>query len=444
MANITTQSKTGYRIIQFTAADGKRKSFRIGRASLKAAKEICSKVEAINSAKMAKVSLDNETATWVGSLDSHLYGKLVDVGLVPKRREADETELGPWLRAYIARRTDVKRPTLVNWGHTKRNLLEFFGEIKPIDEITEGDAEDFERFLKSGARENKYGDIEKTAGLSPGTVAKRMSNAKQFFADAIKRKQISSNPFEGLGSKVGGNKGRQFFVSTADAQKVLDACPDDESRVIFALSRYGGLRCPSEHVLLKWSDVDWGNGRMTVRSPKTEHHEGKESREVPIFPELFPYLRKIYDSRDGAEFVITKTRDAGKNWRTPFLKIIKRAGVKPWPKLFQNLRSTRETELCETFPIHVVCEWIGNSQAVAKEHYLQVTDAHFEQASARAAVKQENGVMQPLAAIIRKATQELGIPCHGNDLERLVARVCEASQGVLMGDEGLEPPTLSV
>ena len=48
---------------------------------------------------------------------------------------------------------------------------------------------------------------------------------------------------------------------------------------------------------------------------------------------------------------------------------------------FPELRSTRETELAEQFPIHVVCAWLGNSQAVAKKHYLQVTDEHFKQAA---------------------------------------------------------------
>ena len=48
-----------------------------------------------------------------------------------------------------------------------------------------------------------------------------------------------------------------------------------------------------------------------------------------------------------------------------------------WPKLFQNLRSTRETELADEFPMHVVCQWIGNSQPIAAKHYLQVTDDHF-------------------------------------------------------------------
>ena len=79
-------------------------------------------------------------------------------------------------------------------------------------------------------------------------------------------------------------------------------------------------------------------------------------------------------------FVITRYRDPDQNLRTMFEKIIKRAGLKPWPKLFQNLRSTRETELAETYPIHVVCAWIGNSEAVAKRHYLQVTESHFARA----------------------------------------------------------------
>ena len=50
------------------------------------------------------------------------------------------------------------------------------------------------------------------------------------------------------------------------------------------------------------------------------------------------------------------------------------------PNQFQNLRSTRETELADQFPIQVVCDWIGNTEAIASKHYLQVTDEHFETA----------------------------------------------------------------
>jgi hypothetical protein len=33
------------------------------------------------------------------------------------------------------------------------------------------------------------------------------------------------------------------------------------------------------------------------------------------------------------------------------------------------------------YPIHVVCAWLGNSTVIANEHYLQVTEAHYEQAA---------------------------------------------------------------
>ena len=44
------------------------------------------------------------------------------------------------------------------------------------------------------------------------------------------------------------------------------------------------------------------------------------------------------------------------------------------------MRASRQTELEETFPTHVVCKWMGNSPKVAQKHYLQVTDSHFEKA----------------------------------------------------------------
>ena len=69
------------------------------------------------------------------------------------------------------------------------------------------------------------------------------------------------------------------------------------------------------------------------------------------------------------------------NLRTQLLRIIAKAGLTPWPKLFQNLRSTRETELAENNPLHVVVAWLGNSQLIAAKHYLQVTDEHFTQAT---------------------------------------------------------------
>ncbi len=74
-----------------------------------------------------------------------------------------------------------------------------------------------------------------------------------------------------------------MWSTTADAA---------EWRLIFALSRFGGLRCPSEHLAIGCGDIDFEARRMTVRSPKTAHHYGKEFRVPPIFLELRGYLEK--------------------------------------------------------------------------------------------------------------------------------------------------------
>jgi hypothetical protein len=43
--------------------------------------------------------------------------------------------------------------------------------------------------------------------------------------------------------------------------------------------------------------------------------------------------------------VLSRLRGESKNLRTTFNKIITRAGLEPWEKPFQKLRSTRATEL---------------------------------------------------------------------------------------------------
>src|SRR5262249_57167819 len=118
--------------------------------------------------------------------------------------------------------------------------------------------------------------------------------------------------------------------------------PDNEWQLIVALARYAGLRIPSELLGLRWTDVDLPGGRMTIKSPKTSHHAGKESRIVPVFPELRQYLEAAWwdEATEGKEFVITRHRDANANLRTQLERIIERAGLTPWPKLFQTMRAS--------------------------------------------------------------------------------------------------------
>jgi integrase len=72
--------------------------------------------------------------------------------------------------------------------------------------------------------------------------------------------------------------------------------------------------------------------------------------------------------------------NAKTNLRTGLLKILKRAGIQPWPKLFQNLRATRSKELRRRFDPKIVAAWLGHTVDVADRHYYQVNDDDFREA----------------------------------------------------------------
>lgn len=124
--------------------------------------------------------------------------------------------------------------------------------------------------------------------------------------------------------------------------------------------------------------MDWKKNRLTVRSPKTERHEGKASRVIPLYPELRKELEEAFEPEN--VHVIHQHRGDNINLRTQLLRIIDRAGLKPWPKLFHNLRATRQTELAQHYPAHVVSEWMGNSIAIGAEHYLRTLESDFDRA----------------------------------------------------------------
>lgn len=351
--------------VQFVARDGRRPMIRLGRIPEKTAVLFRTHVEHLVNAQILSQPVPPKTAEWLADMDDARHAKLVKAGLVGPRDAVSVTALAAFLDDYIKRRVDIKPATRETFKQCRDKLVGHFGGTRDIRAITRGDIADWHRRLK--------------VKVSAATLALHVKKSRQMFEDAVDRGLIPANPVAKLKAGSMANEERMVFVARETIDAVIDACPDAEWRGIFALARYGGVRVPSETNALRWADVDLANAKMVVRASKTEHHRGHGTRTVPIFPELMPYLRDLFDlAPEGAVHVIQKHR--GENLRTTAEKIIVRAGQTVWEKLFVNLRSSRETELADQFPIHVVCKWIGNSQAVARKHYLQVTTDHFSQA----------------------------------------------------------------
>ena len=77
------------------------------------------------------------------------------------------------------------------------------------------------------------------------------------------------------------------------------------------------------------------------------------------------------------------------NLRTEMTRLLRRAGVSGWPRLFHSTRASRQTELQREFPLHVVCSWLGNSPRIAQQSYLLVTEDDFAKGAGVAKVMVE-------------------------------------------------------
>jgi integrase len=411
-----TREPNGRRLIRFLGADGKRKTIRLGKVSQRVAEEIRLKVEQLNVGIISRCPVDNETARWVNELGDDLAAKLAAVGLIRARRTLGLKE---FIDSYIDQRTDVKPNTVRNLKAAQARLIEFFGANKHLRDITPGDADSWLLWLKE-----RYADA---------TTGRTLKRAKQFFRVAVRRKLVPENAFGEVKAPGQVNESRKVFISLGDARKVLDACPDAEWRLIFSLSRFGGLRCPSEHLALELTDVDWERDRIRIRSSKTG------DRSIPIFSELRPHLLEVFEAaQPGTVHVINRYRATNANLRTQFMRIIRRAGLTPWTKPFHNLRATRETELAEHFPLHVVCAWIGNTERIAAKHYLQVPDDYFQRAAKSDAKALQIPVQHPVASSCTEL-QALAEAQSGCGLALVEASECETVQSGRIPPRGLEP-----
>ncbi len=352
----------GLKRIEFVLApNGPRQTLRLGRVSQKLAGGWLDRIHAIIADKLANRPHDAELSQWLGGLDEVMLKRMRACGLADGVGLTHIT-LGKFLEQFFDQ-LPGKQSTRTFYGHTRRNLEVFMGKDTLLRSIDIKKAEEWRKWL----------EVEEE--LSGATIARRVKAARTIFRTAVRWKMAGDNPFKDLKAGSQTNEARKQFIPVDVIEQVIDACPDAEWRVIVALARYAGLRTPSETMALRWQDIDFVRGVMLVRCPKLEHNERFATRLVPLFPEVRQYLEDLKElAEPNAVFVITHNRLGSLNLRTRFEKIIERAKVQKWPRLFHNLRASLETELVRQYDLATVCRWIGNSPEIAARHYMTSQD----------------------------------------------------------------------
>jgi len=352
---------------------------------------------------------DKRTSVWIETAPKEIRAKLAKAGLIELPPSYTLKELWEAFLEQKARELKagkIKEATRNLYDYIGRRFFRFFVPSETLANLTKERMQQWKDYLLDE--------------VSEATVACYIKETKACFNWGVSQGWIAKSPLDGVrpGSFV--NKKKARMIPMDSYYRLLDACPCQDWRVIIALARIGGLRCPNEVLNLRWEDVNWEHSKFYVRSPKTERHIDKEGRWVPLFPELKKELETLFFSpeSEGREFVINRYRDASQNLRTTFGKIVRRAGLEEFPSPFRNLRMTRSNEIYRKYGAYIESQWMGHSGRVRADHYLMLTDDDFNEASrwtvqgASADSRQEPNIQKS-----GKKTTDSGFPAFSPDAQ---------------------------
>lgn len=305
-----------------------------------------------------------------------LFALLQEKGYIPGAASITLGELYRKYREAAKAKGDAPR-TLITKETTFNHVFEYWGRDRDAATLTTQDAQGYANWLTTTA--TVKGRDKK--GYSPATKAADIKVLRAVWNWAREAELLTNAPFSKVKRGDFVNSERLFYVDGDTSRRVLDACPSQEWRALFALYRFGGLRA-AEALLLRWGDVDFKAGKITVRSPKTKH-VGKGTRQTPLFPQLRKELEAWKREADASPDDRVISRFSEQTNPGPLLrKILQKAGITPWPRLIQNLRASATMDITRCCKPSDESEWLGHSALVSLQHYQRSTQDAFNAALA--------------------------------------------------------------
>ena len=257
-------------------------------------------------------------------------------------------------------------------------------------------------------------------GLSARTIEYTRMVLRQAFKQAIQWRLLTFNPCDGV--QIPRRQRREMqALSPEQARRFLVVARGTRYGMLFELAITTGLR-PSEYLALKWEDIDFERGTLSVVHSldampgggyRLEETKTRNSRRVV---KLLPgVLRALLEHRQAQQrlreeagerwneqdFVFTNAEGGpldGHNLSSRHLRrILKEAGL-PQIRLY-DLRHTAATlALSAEVPVKVVSEMLGHSSvALTLDVYSHVLPHMQEDAARRmAALLEDSGATWPL------------------------------------------------
>ena len=407
MSVTVSRDRDGYRINY--ALPGKQRTCmrgkRLGLTSKQQCLAFASRLDVLIAALSTSTPVPADTLMWLTKISDKLHKRLVKIGVVQSRPK--HTSLIDYMDSYIdSQSIRASQGTVKVWKRARNLAALLFAPTIRLDELTTGMAVEFKDFLhgRPGKRKQEL--------MSVATVNKMCGVLAQIFAHACEHGLVSKNPFINsmIKRSVPPNPSNHVYVEPDIVRTIISACQDEEDALMFALSRFAGLRLSSEIQELRWSDVNLETGVMRIHSPKLRNRS-TSIREVPIMPEVEAALLRARQTST-SEYVMPRLRKHT-NLGTRLTRLLEAMGIPEWKKPIQNLRASAETDWMNQYGIENATAWCGNSQRVAIAHYHRIRKVSCaSQAALEARLQAKTGAATGALSPVPPVTHSSVVPSH--------------------------------
>jgi integrase len=315
-----------------------------------------------------------------------------------RQSQSESLTLGEFRELYLSERRQgrssarrfrksqkpVSEATLLLHDMTLKYLIGWFGPDRAINSLEPDELSDWIEALAAG----ELNHLRRWRGRRDGppsdeTLRKQVRLAKGIFSWAAQRGYIPNNPMADFAAP-GRPSQPNYYVTRDDLAALCQASDSRPWATLCNLCRLAGLR-RGEALALPWQGeatdqqgvvrevgVDWDNQRLLLVSPKT-----RAFRQVPIEPALYERLCDDWQYASRVDDLIAPARFSN------LVRVAKdnarAAGLEPWAKPYQAMRSSWENDLKQAgVPEATFASWLGHSMIVSRMHYTAPTDAEFE------------------------------------------------------------------
>lgn len=278
--------------------------------------------------------------------------RLISAKHRPLRKSALRIE---GLKDKIGERSDIRDASISALQHALSVLIEAAGNVA-IARIDRSHL---------GAVESLLG----SRGLAPTTVSNTIRRIGDAWEWAKSRGLVKSNPFRGIKSVSAAAE--WAYVSEIDAANLASFAPTPNYRALVLLARFAGLR-KREAMELHAENVRWDTTppELTILPSELAGRRAdstKRGRTVPIIER-----RLEVALQDVGEWNGPLIQESIETMYGKLRKMHKMANLGDYGKILHTLRKSCEDDWLRRGDLRPVdvCQWLGNSIAVAQKHYM--------------------------------------------------------------------------